>query len=246
MFRSIDPKPDFPKLEEEVLKFWEDKQIFKQSLKATQDKPRFVFFEGPPTANAKPGIHHVEARAFKDLIPRFQTMRGKFVLRKAGWDTHGLPVELQVEKGLGISGKKQIEAIKPTVKESIIEFNRLCKASVWQYKEEWEKLTRRMGFWLDLDDPYVTYHNSYIESVWYLLKQVWEKGLIYLSHKVVPYCPRCETALSSHEVAQGYQKVTETSVYIKFQLQDRPDTFILFWTTTPWTLPGNIALASSK
>ncbi|MGE5297749.1 MAG: class I tRNA ligase family protein [Acidobacteriaceae bacterium] len=245
MFKPLDPKPEFPKLEEEVLKFWEDNQIFKQTLKATKDKPRFVFFEGPPTANAKPGIHHIEARAFKDLIPRFQTMRGKFVLRKAGWDTHGLPVELQVEKQLGISGKKQIESIKPTVQESIIEFNRLCKSSVWQYKEEWEKLTHRMGFWVDMDDPYVTYHNSYIETVWYLLKQIWDKDLIYLGHKVVHYCPRCETPLSTHEVAQGYKKVKETSVYIKFELKDQPKTYILSWTTTPWTLPGNIALAVS-
>jgi isoleucyl-tRNA synthetase len=242
-FKPIDPKPEFPKLEEEVLKFWEDNQIFQKSLEQTSNGQRFVFFEGPPTANGKPGIHHLEARAFKDLIPRYQTMRGKFVLRKGGWDTHGLPVELEVEKKLGISGKKQIESIKPTVRDSIIEFNRLCKESVWAYKEDWENLTRRMGFWVDLENPYVTYDNSYIESVWWIIKQVWDKGLIYLGHKVVPYCPRCGTALSSHEVAQGYQNIVDQSVFVKFKLKNQPNTSILSWTTTPWTLPGNVALA---
>ncbi len=239
----IDPKPNFSALEEQVLKYWENHKVFEKTLDKTKGGKPFVFFEGPPTANAKPAIHHVEARAFKDLIPRFQTMRGRFVARKAGWDTHGLPVELQIEKSLGISGKKQIESIKPTVRESIIEFNRLCKDSVWQYKEEWEKLTKRMGFWVDMDHPYVTYHNSYIESSWYILKQIWDKGLVYLGHKVVPYCPRCGTALSSHEVAQGYKEVTDNSVYIKFKTLSQPNTYILSWTTTPWTLPGNIALA---
>ncbi|HYE22555.1 MAG TPA: class I tRNA ligase family protein [Verrucomicrobiae bacterium] len=242
-FKQLDPRPNFSELEEEVLNFWEENKIFEKTLEKTKNGKPFVFFEGPPTANAKPGLHHVEARAFKDLIPRFQTMRGRFVLRKAGWDTHGLPVELQVEKQLGISGKKQIESIKPSVRESIIEFNRLCKGSVWQFKEDWEKLTKRMGFWVDMDRPYITYHNSYIESEWYLLKQIWNKGLIYLGHKVVPYCPRCGTALSSHEVAQGYKEVTETSVYIKFKVKGHENTSILSWTTTPWTLPGNVALA---
>lgn len=252
-FKQIDPKPDFPKLEEEMLKFWEDNKIFEKSLEQTKQGKPFVFFEGPPTANAKPGIHHVEARAFKDLIPRFQTMRGRFVLRKAGWDTHGLPVELQVEKQLGISGKKQIESIKPTVRESIIEFNRLCKESVWQYKQDWEKLTQRMGFWIDMEHPYITYENSYIESVWAILKKIWDKDLIYLGHKVVPYCPRCGTPLSSHEVALGYKKVTDNSVYVKFKVKDNGlpitdhgSTYILSWTTTPWTLPGNVALAVGK
>ncbi len=241
--KSIDPKPNFSEMEEGVLKFWENHKIFEKTLEKTANGKPFVFFEGPPTANAKPAIHHVEARSFKDLIPRYQTMRGRYVQRKAGWDTHGLPVELQIEKSLGISGKKQIESIKSSVRESIIEFNRLCKSSVWQYKEEWEKLTKRMGFWLDMDHPYVTYHNSYIESCWHILKQVWDKGLVYLGHKVVPYCPRCGTALSSHEVAQGYKEVKDNSVYVKFKLKSEPNTFILSWTTTPWTLPGNVALA---
>ncbi|MBX4205312.1 MAG: class I tRNA ligase family protein [Candidatus Doudnabacteria bacterium] len=242
-FKPVDPKADFPQMEEDVLKFWDDNKIFDKSLQKTAEGKPFVFFEGPPTANAKPAIHHVEARAFKDLIPRYQTMRGRRVTRKAGWDTHGLPVELQVEKALGISGKKQIESIKPTIRESIIEFNRLCKESVWEYKEEWEKLTRRMGFWVDMQNPYITYQNTYIESVWWILKQAWDKDLVYLGHKVVPYCPRCGTALSSHEVAQGYKTVQDTSVFVKFRLKQQPDTHILSWTTTPWTLPGNVALA---
>ena len=241
--KSINPRPNFPELEEEVLRFWNEKGIFQKTLDKTRNGTPFVFFEGPPTANAAPAIHHVEARAFKDLIPRYQTMRGRFINRKAGWDTHGLPVELQVEKALGISGKNQIESIKPTVRESIIEFNRLCRESVWQYKEEWEKLTARMGYWVDMNDPYITYQNSYIESIWWILKTVWDQGDIYLGHKVVPYCPRCGTALSSHEVAQGYKNVSDTSVYTKFKLKSKPNTYILSWTTTPWTLPGNVALA---
>jgi isoleucyl-tRNA synthetase len=255
-FKPVSPKAVFPSMEEEVLKFWKEQRIFDKTLDKTKNGKPFVFFEGPPTANGKPGIHHVEARSFKDIIPRFQTMKGRYVYRKAGWDTHGLPVELQVEKKLGISGKKQIESIKPTVRESIIEFNRLCKESVWEYKEDWSKLTERMGFWVDLSNPYITYHNSYIESAWWVLKQIWDKGLVYLGHKVVPYCPRCGTALSSHEVAQGYKKVKETSVYMKFKVVNQParqslgagggDTFILSWTTTPWTLPGNVGLAVGK
>ena len=252
--QPIDPKANFPKMEEDVLKFWDEQRIFDKTLEKTKNGKPFVFFEGPPTANGKPGIHHVEARAFKDILPRFHTMRGRYVYRKGGWDTHGLPVELQVEKKLGISGKKQIESLKSTVRESIIEFNRLCKESVWEYKEEWDRLTKRMGYWVDLNNPYVTYHNSYIESVWWVLKQIWDKDLIYLGHKVVPYCPRCGTALSSHEVAQGYKKVWDTSVFVKFKLkpgqkvgthtiQPEDKVYILSWTTTPWTLPGNVALA---
>jgi isoleucyl-tRNA synthetase len=241
--KSINPRPNFPEMEEEILKFWEEEKIFEKTLEQTKDGQPFVFFEGPPTANGKPGIHHVEARAFKDLFPRYQTMHGRFVMRKAGWDTHGLPVELQVEKALGVSGKKQIESIKPTVRESIIEFNRLCKNSVWQYKEEWENLTHRMGFWVDMKNPYVTYHNKYIESVWAILKEAWDKELVYKAHKVLPYCPRCGTALSSHEVALGYKTVKDNSVFIKFKLKDEPNTYVLSWTTTPWTLPGNVALA---
>jgi isoleucyl-tRNA synthetase len=244
--KTFNPKPDFSKMEEEVLQFWDDQKIFEKSLEQTKKGAPFVFFEGPPTANAKPALHHVESRSFKDLIPRYQTMRGKHVMRKAGWDTHGLPVELQVEKALGISGKKQIESIRPTVRESIIEFNRLCKQSVWQYKDEWERLTRRMGFWLDMQNPYITYHNKYIESVWAIVKEAWDKDLVYLGHKVLPYCTRCGTALSSHEVAQGYKTVKDTSVFVKFKVQGYKDTYILSWTTTPWTLPGNVALAVGK
>jgi len=246
MFDPVDPHPDFPKMEEEVLKYWEREKVFEKSVQKTKSGKPFVFYEGPPTANAAPGIHHVEARSFKDVIPRFQTMRGRYVLRKAGWDTHGLPVELQIEKKLGISGKKQIESLKGTVAESIAYFNALCRESVWQFKEEWEKLTKRMGYWIDLEHPYITYENSYIESVWGVLKKVWDKKLIYQGHKVVPYCPRCGTALSSHEVAQGYEKVKENSVYVKFKVKDQPDTYLLSWTTTPWTLPGNVALAVGK
>lgn len=232
-----DNRPDFPKMEEEVLRFWEKEEIFKKTLEKTKNGKTFVFFEGPPTANGKPGIHHVLARAYKDIILRYKTMQGFFVERKAGWDTHGLPVELQVEKALNISGKPDIE------KYGIAEFNAKCKESVWKYKKEWEEMTRRIGFWLDLDDPYVTYENDYIESLWWIIKQVWDKDLLYKGYKVVPHCPRCGTALSSHEVAQGYKSVTENSVFIKFKVLDEKDTYILSWTTTPWTLPGNVALA---
>jgi isoleucyl-tRNA synthetase len=238
----------FPKLEEEILKFWEKEEIFNKTLAKDSPQGEFVFYEGPPTANGKPGIHHVLARAFKDLIPRYKTMRGFHVARKAGWDTHGLPVELQVEKELGISGKPQIEALQSSVNESIKFFNEKCQQSVWQYKEEWEKLTKRMGFWLDLEHPYVTYENDYIETLWWIMKQVHEKGLLYKGYKVVPHCPRCGTALSSHEVAQGYREVKDESVFIKFKVKKGNDKvqvgdFILSWTTTPWTLPGNVALA---
>ncbi|MBX4187926.1 MAG: class I tRNA ligase family protein [Candidatus Doudnabacteria bacterium] len=244
--KNFDPKPNFAELEEQVLDFWEKKQIFQRTLEQTKEGKPFVFYEGPPTANAKPALHHVEARAFKDLIPRYQTMRGRYVMRKAGWDTHGLPVELQIEKKLEISGKKQIESIRPTVRESIIEFNRLCKQSVWEYKDEWEKMTTRMGYWIDLKNPYITYHNKYIESVWDILKEAWQKDLVYLGYKVLPYCTRCGTALSSHEVAQGYKTVKDNSVYVKFKLKGQENTYILSWTTTPWTLPGNVALAVNK
>lgn len=243
---KFDAKPNFPEMEQDILKFWEEKDIFNKSLEQTKAGKPFVFFEGPPTANAKPALHHVEARAFKDMIPRYQTMRGRYVLRKAGWDTHGLPVELQIEKALGISGKKQIESIRPTIRESVIEFNRLCKQSVWEYKDEWEKMTKRMGFWVDLKNPYITYHNKYIESVWAILKHAWDENLVYLGHKVLPYCYRCGTALSSHEVALGYQTVKDNSVFVKFRVKGEGAVYILSWTTTPWTLPGNVALAVGK
>ncbi|MCX6778828.1 MAG: isoleucine--tRNA ligase [Candidatus Magasanikbacteria bacterium] len=227
----------FAQNEEEVLKFWEDKNIFQKTLDKKSPKGNFVFFEGPPTANGKPGIHHVLARSFKDIILRFRTMQGYHIERKAGWDTHGLPVELQVEKALGISGKPDIE------KYGIEEFNQKCQESVWQYKTDWENLTRRIGFWLDLQNPYVTYHNDYIETLWWITKELNTKGLLYKGYKVVPQCPRCGTALSSHEVAQGYKSVEDTSIYVKFKLKNQANTYILSWTTTPWTLPGNVALA---
>ncbi len=228
---------NFSEIEEKILRFWEENKIFEKSLKKKSPKGNFVFYEGPPTANGKPGIHHVEARAFKDLIPRFKTMRGFKVERKAGWDTHGLPVELEVEKELKLKSKKDIEEY------GIAEFNEKCKESVWRYKEEWEKMTKRIGFWIDLENPYITYENDYIESLWWIIKQAYDKGLMYKGHKVVPQCPRCGTALSSHEVAQGYEKISEESVYIKFKIKNRQNEYILAWTTTPWTLPGNVALA---
>lgn len=229
--------PKFPELEEQILKYWREQNIFQQTLDKPAPQGKFVFFDGPPTANGIPHIGHVETRAFKDIIPRFKTMQGYFVERKAGWDTHGLPVEIEVEKDLGISGKKDIE------KYGVAKFNAAAKESVWKYKDLWEKMTERIGFWLDLQHPYVTYSNDYIESVWWIFSQIWKQKLLEQDFKVVPYCPRCGTALSSHEVAQGYQNVKEESVYVTFELIDEPGTFVLAWTTTPWTLPGNVALA---
>lgn len=232
--------PKFPELEEQILKDWKSKDIFKKSLTRPSPKGDFVFYDGPPTANGIPHIGHVETRAFKDIIPRFKTMQGYHVERKAGWDTQGLPVELEVEKELGLSGKKDIE------KYGIAEFNAKAKESVWKYRDLWEKMTDRVGFWLDTDHPYITYEPEYIESLWWIFKQAWDQKLLLQDYKVVPYCPRCGTALSSHEVAQGYQNVEDDSVYVKFELVDEPKTFVLAWTTTPWTLPGNVALAISK
>ncbi len=241
----------FPKKEEEILEYWEKEQVFQQTLDKPSPKGEFVFYEGPPTANGKPGIHHMLARAFKDLIPRYKTMQGYHVIRKGGWDTHGLPVELQVEKELHISGKPQIEEY------GIAAFNQKSKESVWKYKGEWEKFTKRMGYWVDMDDPYVTYRNEYIESIWHIIKTVHDKDLLYKGHKVVPHCPRCGTALSSHEVAQGYKEVVDTSVFVKFKVNSEQakiksiassdvPVYILSWTTTPWTLPGNVGLAVGK
>jgi len=233
---KVSTKLDFVGREKEVLEFWKKEDIFKKSIDSRQGCPVFTFYDGPPTANGKPHIGHVETRAFKDLIPRYQTMKGKQVLRKAGWDTHGLPVELEVEKQLGLDGKPQIEAygIEPFIKK--------CKESVWKYKGEWERLSDRVAFWADMDHPYITYENSYIESIWWSLKQIHEKGLLYKGYKVVPYCPRCGTALSSHEVAQGYADVKEKSAMVLFRVKGQDNTFIVAWTTTPWTLPSNIAL----
>lgn len=223
--------------EEEVLQQWEEKKIFEKTLLKPSPKGNYVFFEGPPTANGKPGLHHVLARSFKDVMPRYKTMRGFHVERKAGWDTHGLPVELQVEKLLGISGKPDIE------KYGVEAFNKKCKETVWSFTDEWKTMTRRIGYWLDMEHPYITYTNEYMESVWNVLSKVHERKLLYKGYKVVPHCPSCGTALSSHEVAQGYQTVTDASIYIKFKLKNKENTYLLSWTTTPWTLPGNVALA---
>jgi isoleucyl-tRNA synthetase len=228
---------DFKSTEEKVRKFWDEQGIFEKSLELREKAKRFVFWEGPPTANGLPHIGHFLTRLPKDLYGRYKTMRGFYVLRKAGWDTHGLPVEIEVEKELGFKNKKQIEEY------GIAKFNRKARESVWKYTKEWEEMTRRMGFWLDLKHPYITYQTDYMESVWNILKEIWDKGLLYQAHKVVPFCTRCGTPLSAHEVAQNYKKVTERSVYIKFKVKNEADTYILAWTTTPWTLPGNIALA---
>ncbi len=230
-------QPNFPVLEEAVLARWKRDGIFQLTLKQTQAGPRFVFFEGPPTANGKPGIHHVLARAFKDIICRYKTMQGFFVERKAGWDTHGLPVELEVEKALGLKSKKEIETY------GIDKFNKECRKSVWKYKGEWEQLTERIGFWLDLEHPYITYDPSYVESLWWVIKQIWEKDLLHNATRVTPYCWRCGTGLSSHEIAQGYKTIEDKSVFVKFELENEDKSYILVWTTTPWTLPSNVALA---
>lgn len=232
-------KLNLPSVEEAVLAFWKDKDIFKKSVQMRAGGTEFVFYEGPPTANARPMTHHMIGRAFKDIIPRYKQMRGYHVPRRAGWDTHGLPVEIEIEKELGIKSKPEIE------RYGIAEFNAKAKASVWKYKEEWERLTERIGFWLDMEHPYITYDNAYVEKIWSVLKKVNERGLLYKGHKVVPWCTRCGTALSSHELAQGYKEVTDASVYVSFKITDgaHKDAYIVAWTTTPWTLLGNVALA---
>ena len=231
MFKKVDPSMDFPRLEQEILDRWRREKVFEESVTRRKGAPKFVFFEGPPTANGLPHPGHVETRAMKDVVLRYKTMKGFYVPRKAGWDTHGLPVELEVEKELGISGKPQIEEF------GVEEFIKRCKASVFKYEQEWRRMTERLGFWLDMDDPYITYHDTYIESVWWAVKTIYEKGLLYRGHKVVPYCPRCGTALSSHEVAQGYREVTDPSLYVRFPVRGQEKAFFLAWTTTPWTLP---------
>jgi len=223
--------------EEKILEFWKENKIFEKSLKKESPKGNYVFYEGPPTANGKPGIHHLEARAFKDVIPRYKTMRGYHVRRKAGWDTHGLPVELEVEKELGLKSKKEIEDF------GIAEFNERCKKSVWKYLDLWNVFTERIGYWVDQERPYITYDKNYMESVWNVIKTIDDRKLLYKDYKVVPWCPRCGTGLSSHELAQGYQTVKDLSVYVKFKVVGQENTYILAWTTTPWTLPGNVALA---
>ena len=236
MYRKVSADLSFVDREKSIVEFWKKNDIFEKSIEHRDGCERFTFYDGPPTANGKPHIGHVLTRAIKDLIPRYRTMKGYKVLRKAGWDTHGLPVELEVEKALGISGKPEIE------KFGIEDFVKKCKASVFAYQSEWEEMSDRVGFWADMENPYVTYHNDYIESVWWALRQIWDKGLLYKGHKIMPYCPRCGTSLSSHEVAQGYKDVKENSLIAKFKVLGKDNEYILAWTTTPWTLPSNLAL----
>ncbi len=228
---------NLPSIEKETLEFWRKESIFKKSLERTKNGPRFVFYEGPPFANGLPGIHHLLTRAFKDVILRYKTMQGFYVERKAGWDTHGLPTEMEAEKKLNIRFKKEIEQM------GIEKFIEESRRSVFTYKKEWEEFSERIGFWLDFDHAYITCDNSYIETLWWILKQIWQKGFLYQDYKVVPYCPRCGTSLSSHEVAQGYKKIKEPAITARFELVDEPETYFLAWTTTPWTLPANVALA---
>ena len=265
MFKPVSSRVSFPQMEEGVLQFWKDEDIFRRTEREREGGPRFMLYEGPPTANGMPGIHHVLARVFKDIICRYKTMKGFQCLRKGGWDTHGLPVELEVERELGLTTKREIESY------GIEEFNRRCRESVFRYVREWERMTERVAFWVDMDDPYVTLHNSYIETGWWIIKQLWDKGLVYQDMKGTPHCPRCVTSLSSHEVALGYEEDTpDPSVFIKFRLQETclgchatgisrngpsshstmprlkshgDNVYFLAWTTTPWTLPGNTALA---
>ena len=235
MYKKVDANMNFVEREKETLKFWQDNDIFKKSMDSRKEGPTYTFYDGPPTANGKPHIGHVLTRVIKDMIPRYRTMKGYMVPRKAGWDTHGLPVEIEVEKLLGINGKDQIEAygLEPFIDH--------CKESVWKYKGMWEDFSRTVGFWADMDDPYVTYHNSFTESEWWALKQIYERKLLYKGFKIVPYCPRCGTPLSSHEVAQGYKCVKERSAVVRFKVKGE-DAYFLAWTTTPWTLPSNVAL----
>ncbi len=235
MYKKVSTDLNFTARELETIDFWKKNHIFERSSEKNKGKAEFTFYDGPPTANGKPHIGHILTRCIKDLIPRYKTMQGYNVLRIAGWDTHGLPVELEVERALGLDGKEQIECygVEPFIGE--------CKSSVWKYKSEWEKMSERVGYWADMEHPYITYEDDYIESVWWSLKEVFKKGLLYKGHKVVPYCPRCGTALSSHEVAQGYKDVRETSIFVRFKVKGE-DASLLAWTTTPWTLPSNVAL----
>jgi isoleucyl-tRNA synthetase len=250
MFKPVPSKVNFPEMEERILALWRERDVFRRSIEERPPDRLFVFYEGPPTANASPGVHHVLSRVFKDVIPRFRTMRGYRVPRKAGWDTHGLPVELEVERDLGLKSKPDIERF------GVEEFNRRCRENVVRYVREWEALTDRIAFWLDTESPYQTFDNSYIETGWWIIKRLWEGGLIFQDYRSAPHCPRCGTTLSDAEVAQGYQEDTpDPSIYIKFRVlaEQKADpvlrlgegvpTYILAWTTTPWTLPGNTALA---
>ena len=235
-----DERLSLPEREKQILEYWEKNNIFKKSLEKVAPMGDFIFYEGPPTANGKPGIHHVEARAFKDLIPRYKTMKGFHVERKGGWDTHGLPVELEVEKQLGFTGKAQIEEF------GIAPFNEKCKESVWIYLKDWQEFTKRIGYWVDLENPYITYKPEYVEALWGVIKKIWDRGLLYQDYRVTPHCPRCGTSLSSHELAQGYQDVKDLSVTAKFRVIGKENEYLVAWTTTPWTLPSNVALAVGK
>ncbi|MDU3490796.1 MAG: class I tRNA ligase family protein, partial [Clostridiales bacterium] len=235
VYKKVSPNMNFLDREKEIEDFWKENDIFRKSLKIREGAPTYTFYDGPPTANGKPHVGHVLTRVIKDMIPRYRTMKGYYVPRKAGWDTHGLPVELEVEKALQLDGKEQIEeyGVEPFVKQ--------CRESVWKYKGMWEEFSSKVGFWADMDAPYITYENNFIESEWWALKQIFEKGLLYKGHKIVPYCPRCGTPLSSHEVAQGYKTVKERSAIVKFKANEE-NTYYLVWTTTPWTLPSNVGL----
>ena len=256
MFKPVSSRVNFPELDANILRLWHDKDVFRRTDSERPNAPLFMMYEGPPTANGSPGIHHALSRVFKDVICRYQTMKGFRVQRKGGWDTHGLPVELEIEKELGLKSKKEIEDY------GIEAFNEKCKESVFRYVKEWETMTSRIGYWVDMDDPYVTLHNNYIESGWWILKTLWDKDLLYQTMRGTPHCPRCVTSLSSHEVALGYRENTpDPSVFIKFKIdpsasRDKTklveklgagngDVFLLAWTTTPWTLPGNCLLYTS-
>ena len=244
MYKKVELQNGFVGMEQDVAKVWKEKDIIKKSFAENEGKEYFTFYDGPPTANGKPHVGHIETRVMKDIIPRYKVMKGYRVIRKAGWDTHGLPVELEIEKKLGISGKEQIEEY------GVEKFVKQCKESVFTYVSMWEEMTNKVGFWVDMEHPYITYKNEYIESVWWALKEMWKKGLLYEGHKVMPYCPRCGTALSSHEVAQGYKDVKDMTCIAKFKVKENQgfakDTYILAWTTTPWTLPSNLALCVNK
>jgi isoleucyl-tRNA synthetase len=253
MFQPVSSRVNFPELEQRIVKFWQEKRIFERSVEQRQGGPLYVLYDGPPTANASPGIHHVLARVFKDVFPRYKTMKGYYASRRAGWDTHGLPVELAVENELGLKSKREIEDY------GIAEFNKRCRQNVLRYVKEWEELTDRIGFWIDMKHPYITFDNGYIETCWWIIKTLWDKGLVYQGYKVTPHCPRCGTSLSSHEVALGYDEADDPSIYIKFEVKRESvggtplepffdkfalkKAYLLAWTTTPWTLPGNTALA---
>jgi len=235
LYEKVDTNLNFAAREKAVADFWRENHIAQQAVDQREGCETFTFYDGPPTANGRPHIGHVLTRVIKDMLPRYQSMKGCKVLRKAGWDTHGLPVELEVEKAIGINGKEQIEdyGIEPFIKK--------CRESVWKYKAMWEEFSDVVGFWADMEHPYITYENNFIESEWWALKEIWKKGLLYQGHKIVPYCPRCGTPLSSHEVAQGYKDVKERSAMVKFKAKGE-DAYFLAWTTTPWTLPSNTAL----